>query len=354
MNPSLLLSVVLSIASLSAQTVSPSPFKDWPGDSGIQFPFSHDPVLAATQRAQQIHADLTGSPLLVNKMTWRRKSVFTPPVPAAIPPKTMTLKLTLAAAVAPTSATTNWSANYAASGTLVFSGTISTPAAWTTPPRSAPTPFDFALTFSTPFAYAGSGPFLWDCDVTSASTTDLVVLDLAQTTNLPDSYCAYTMYGAGCANPAGELQLRGRGQTLLSAVANEFRIASVTMNAPPGAFVTVLLGSTQLNLPVPGLCTNLYTNELISITGIADPTGAWESPYLTVPYNAAYVGVPLPMQGAALDTSAPIQQLTASNGLLYRAAPKQPALSLAMVVGTTGSATAQRTLSGSATPVLFQ
>lgn len=348
----LLVSTALLVGGLSAQTVSPSHFKDWAGDLSTPYPFSYNTTAAATLRLQQIHGDLTGNTLVFTKMAWRRNGVFSGTLPAAIPPKTMTVKLTFAASVAPASATTNWSTNYATAGTVVFSGTVNTPASWATAPRSAPAPFELGVAFTAPYAYVGSGPFLWDCDVTSATTTDRVVLDLAQSAFPLYAWCAYDMYGTGCSNGGAEVQLRGKGQTVLSPV-NQFSITSVTANAPVSAPATVLIGTTQLSVPLPGLCTNVYTNALASLSGTTDASGLWE-PYFGVPFNAAYVGVPLTMQSAVLDLARPGVQLAASNGLVYRVAPPQPSFAAAMVTGTTGSATATSAISGRATPVLFQ
>lgn len=97
------------------------------------------------------------------------------------------------------------------------------------------------------------------------------------------------MYRTGCTNGGSEMHLRRRGQTVLSPV-NQFSITSSTLNAPVSAPATVLIGAT-------------------------DATGLWE-PYFGVPYNAAYVGVPLTMQSAVLDLTRPGIQLAASNGLV--------------------------------------
>lgn len=345
------LAAALLAAGLTAQTYSPNHFKDWPGDLSTPYPFSYNTTALSTLRMQQVHDDLTGTPLTITGMALRRVAVLSGVLPTPIPSKLLTMKVTLAPAVAPASATTNWATNYASAGTLVYSGQLSTPPSWMLPPRNAPALFDMGIPFQTNFAYTGSGPFLWDCDVTSASTTDRVTLDLGQSAFMLYAWCAYDMYGNGCAYAGNEVQIRGRGQTVLSPV-NQFSIVSSTLNAPANAVATVLIGNTQLAQPVPGLCSNVYTNALATLGGTTDATGKWE-PYFGVPFNAAYVGFPLTMQSAVVDASRPGIPVAVSNGLVYKPAPPQPAFSIAMVTGTTGSATATSAINGRATPVKF-
>ena len=346
-----MLAAMLTAAGLSAQTYSPGHFQTWPGDTSTPYPFSYNSTAMATLRLQQVHGDLAGTPLSIGSLALRRVAVLSGTLPTPIPQKLMTLTITMAPAVAPASVTTNWSTNYAGAPTVVFTGQVSTPAGWSQPARSAPTSFDMVIPLQASYPYSGNGAFLWDCDVSAASTIDRVTLDLGQSAFFLYAWCGYDMYGTGCSNGTNEVQIRGRGQTVLSPV-NQFSITSATLSAPANAPATVLIGDTQLSLPLPGLCTNVYTNALATLNGTTDATGKWE-PYFGVPYNPIYVGFPLTMQSAVLDLARPGIQLAVSNGLVYRPAPPQPAFACAMVTGTTGSATAASAINGRATPVKF-
>ena len=344
---SVLLALLLS--PLAAQSyVSPAHFASWPGDLSTPYPFSYNTTAATTLRLQQIHEDLQGGVKVFNSLAFRRASVLGTTLPAAIPVKTMTLKLTLGPSVAAAAATTAWPNNYTATGTQVFAGQLVTLPTWNVGPRSAPAPFELVVVFQTPYVYAGTGPFLWDCDVLTATTQDRVNLDQAQSGFPLFSWCAYDMLGVGCSTAGVEMELRGTGQTVLAPV-NQFSILASTIKGPASAAGALLVGVQQTATPLPGLCTLVYVNPLFTLGGTTDAAGTW-SPLIVVPYKAAYVGLPLIMQSAVSDASRPIP-LSASNGLSYRGAPPQPSFAISMVQGTTGSAAATSALVGRGTVV---
>ena len=184
----------------------------------------------------------------------------------------MTLKLTLAPSVAAAAVTTSWTANYAGAGTQVFSGQVITLPTWSAPLRSAPTPFDLMVVFQTPFAYTGTGSFLWDCDVTSATTQDRVTLDYAQSGFPLYAWCAYDMIGTGCLAGGVEMELRGTGRQCLAPV-NQFSVLASTLKAPASSAGVLLVGAQQIAAPLPNLCTLVYVNPLFTLSGTTDAPG---------------------------------------------------------------------------------
>jgi len=134
-------------------------------------------------------------------------------------------------------------------------------------------------------------------------------------------------------------------------VAVFFAIAAATIHAPASSVSALLIGVQQTAIPFPGLCTSIYVNPVLTVNGATDATGTW-SPALAVPFNAAFVGVPLIMQSAVSDASRPFP-LTASNGLKYRAAPAEPAFAIGLALGATGTSMAANAGPGRAVVVKF-
>ena len=344
--------LLASLAATAAAQVSPAHFATWEGDLFNIYPFSYSTTAPNWLRLQQIHEDLMGPPVPITKLTFRREGSINGTPAGNVPVRSITMVLTMAPSVAIAAATTSFAGNVSGASTTVFSGPVSTPLPWATPAMKSPTDFDFPIVFTTPFVYLGSGAFLWDLGVLSmSSTVERVYLDHAQSGFSLFANSAYQMYGSGCTSPNGKMELRAYGQTL-GAPIQAITWGVTTTAAPASTPAAWLIGSQQINQPLQGLCTNVYTNPLVTVAGTTDATGTWQV-YFQTPQNPVFFATSLTMQTAAADATQPFfLPVAASNGLVYRAAPMQPTFAVAIVRGLNGNATGSL-LTGQATVVKF-
>ncbi len=347
-----LLLIPLLAPALAAQSqtfVSPhSHHATWEGDLSLPIPFSL-PTTNTPYRLQQIDAGQTGAVRVLAKLSFRRNA--SSPHLGLAANKTITMKLVLADAVALAGATATFAANYAAAGATVFSGPLSTPPQWLTTTSKSPSDFDFAIPFTAAWPYLGTQPFLWDVDVSAVSTTERSTLDAASSGFPLFAYSAYEMYGKSCKVGTGPMELRSYGQTL-GAPMQAITWGIDTTNAPANAAAVWLIGAQKIAQPIPGLCTDLYTLPLVSVSGTTDAAGAWKT-YFQTPQNPSYFGFPLPMQTVVADPAQSPLPFSASNGLVYRAAPMGPTFQAGYVYAATGQAAGSSFLTGRAVVVQF-
>ncbi|MFO1054461.1 MAG: hypothetical protein U1F36_19750 [Planctomycetota bacterium] len=315
-----------------AQSVSPSPFFAT-RDGDLSMPY----VFTQPSRQQQIHGDLIGNPMVLQSLTFRRDGSANGTAHAVVPGKTITLSIVLADSVDCSAATNTFANNVTGNAVTVFSGTVSTPAIWGVTAKKSPTDFDFQFPI-TPWFYAGAGSFLWDATSSATSDNTRINLDAAQSAFPLFSLCSYEMHGTGCPLVSGPFELRGTGQNLGGLGAYTVGVTATGMpTTTPGVWI---VGFLALDLPIPGVCANLWPQYAVSVPTTSDATGK-ATPYFQVPSNPAWLGLPMEMQMAYADASLPFPVPVAlSNGLTYRVEPMEPAFNVCSVVtGTPGNAT---------------
>ncbi len=329
MKPTRALAFTLLAAPLAAQVVSPSPaFGAQEGDLSLPY------VWTQPSRMQQIHEDLQGTPMLIQGIAFRRDGIRNGDPHPAVAPKSITLNLAFAPAVACAAATGTFASNATGASTVVFQGMLSTPAAWQVPARTAPADFDFRIPIQ-PWPWSGTGAFLWDADSSATSTADRVDVDAAQPSFPLFAWCSYEMHGAGCATQNGVFEIRGSGQNLGGLGAFTVKVTGV--EGPASAPAVWFVGAVPSPATLPGLCAQVWTTPVASVATATDATGHVE-PFFQVPSNQAYVGLPLEMQMAAFDASQTGLPVAATNGLTYRVEPMGPAFTACCVVAPTSGA----------------
>ncbi|HEU4420081.1 MAG TPA: hypothetical protein VFT55_14195, partial [Planctomycetota bacterium] len=299
-------------ASLAAQTiVSPASCVSAEGDSSNTFPF----VGATARRYMQIHADLGAVPLVITKLTFR-VGASTLVFPGT---RTHDMELymgeALPTAVALPSLT--FDANYATPKTLVLPRQFVTfgPTGQSVSPGPNPFHPTLEITLATPFVYSGTAPLIWEVayygSTTSGGSTSS--LDADGSTSVT---ATSTITGTGCmATGATSLMTHtytvndSRGTLLLNGTIS---------NGPANALAFMGIGLSNPGVPVPVLCSNLYTDVVVlQFLGVTSATGSFtgENPTgaLILPNNA--VGLALFTQAFAFDPllSAPFP-MVASNG----------------------------------------
>src|SRR5262249_14607144 len=97
---------------------------------------------------------------------------------------------------------------------------------------------------------------------------------------------------------------------------------------PTSAPSVLLVGLTSPNVPLPGLCTSVYTDAAIfSVSDTTTATGeivTIPSPSFTLAYDPLLVGFTVTAQAASLDASQPGLKVAASNGNTASLPPLMP------------------------------
>jgi hypothetical protein len=98
------------------------------------------------------------------------------------------------------------------------------------------------------------------------------------------------------------------------------------LNGPASAPGAVLVGVVPLNVPIPGLCTNLYTEgSLLSVPFTTSATGTATTTALTIPWTPAWNTVVVTAQAAAADPTQPFNlPLAATQGVSCEVPAAQP------------------------------
>lgn len=362
MNPHPLCSSLLACALAAAvpaqgSQISPKHYTREEGTSLSSYPFSGTtfPV-----RYQQVHTDFKGAPHAINTLGFRRDG--TRAANALFGARTLDIELRLAHANHPTFGAT-FSANYATPPITVFTRKLLAVPDLSQPPRLVPPPEQVYFLFDTPFPYDGVQDLLWETVMHGATGPGTAVpLDLATSGMNLVIPAGYLMTGVGCMVPASsntEMQMR-TSSSLQGFPVNAWIFAYDVVSAPASAAAVFLFGTTNPNLTVPGLCTALYVNPVISVSGTTDAAGAWKplgamTPAPRIPYSANAVGARTEAQVVALDAQRPVGlPLAASNGVSMAFPDWTPVFQAARLyeVGTTtGTGTLAQ---GSVIPVRAQ
>ncbi len=297
--------VLSSLATAQLPVVSPIGHTNLEGPSDNMYPWSNP------FRYQQVHTDLRGTPLPITGIAWRRnQDEFLPSTSSA---KTFDMELTLCDADANTFGIT-FASNYVGTPVNVLVRRQVNSVDWRPAIGQRPAPFDFVIPFDVPFVYLGQNDLLYEVVVYMTSNS-VYQCDAVNGLSRPTTiYGSYTSEGTGCTTTNGSFLLRSQLRHVFTTSQMVFQWDVVA--APPLATGAVLVGFAPFNVPVPGLCTNVYTDgSLLSVplTSLANGTGSTLA--IGVPYNPTWVGVPLSAQAACLDATQPGIGLAASQGV---------------------------------------
>ena len=294
--------------------VSPAPCAIHDGASSNSFPFQ------GPFHYQQGHGDLRGVARTFTGLAWRRDAATTTTMPA----RTVDLEMFMGEGNLATMATT-FASSYSSPPQLVFTRKAVNLPDRSTRPDFQPAPWDINVALDTPFAYSGVQDLFYEIVIHTSSlpTSGSYLSDTYSPTQLT---AAFTSSGTGCTTSNGVMKLRATITS--STTTNAWAASWAITDAPASAPTSLLVGLTNPNQAVPGLCEQLYTDAALFVaSGTSSSAGSIirPSPALSVPYNPALVGFTLTAQAGALDaTQTAGIPVAASNGVTVGLPPLMP------------------------------
>ncbi|MBK8979227.1 MAG: hypothetical protein IPM29_25300 [Planctomycetes bacterium] len=301
--------------------------------------------LGTSTRVQQIDSNLVGRGLpLVSYLGWRRDGA------GGGQQKTTTLTIVMSHADI-NAITSTFATNYKDPPQTVFAMRPVNLPDWSAAMPAAP--FDTRITLDFPFVYNNVDAILWDVkkdnDPGIAYPQDWVA------TMPTNAYGDLPVpLSAGCTTPNGAMVHR----TCLRVTGANLEFGFRVEGAPSSTAVSLLLGFSDPNVAVPGLCANVRT--LVEVTaplGAANAGGAIGLGFpFSIPWNAAYANAPLFTQAIALDPSQPGLSVALSGGLLTPApasATATPIRVLRIYNTSSSSATTGTGPTASACPTIY-
>lgn len=314
------------VATVGAQVVSPVGFANVESTGNNTFPFN-----AAAFTYQQVHGDIRGTPRPITAFAFRRDGTLT----SAYAARTVTVDVFMGdadfAAITNTFAT-----NFVSTPTQVVTNRSVNLPDHSAIPIALPAPFTAVVNLDTPYVHTGVLDLCWDLRLTSNSGTGSYPMDAASGTGVVSTNGTATQLGTGCTTSTGTMELRWTGST----TATQFNLRWAVRGGPASAQTSVLVGN-PVAIPLPSLCTPIQTDgTFFSLGGTTATGGTFTSALVTVPYNPAFVGIPLAAQAASLDASQPGLPLALSNGLLNTIAGPVTGPVLCARIYSSGNATA--------------
>ena len=314
-----------SAAAAQWSQVCPAHYATWEGSSLSGLPFSGT---AFPVRLQQAHVEPKGATRAITQLAFRSSAVAGD---ARFQPRTVDVDIQMGHGNLATFSNV-FAANYTTPAVAVFARRMVNTPDYSIGSRNAPTSFDFVFALDVPFTHNGVDDLIWDINVYGASGAGASVpLDVAQSGSNLVIPSNYQLNGTGCTYGGREMVLRPTGSLQGFPVSGWIQDWSST-NCPPNSPTVFMLGVTDPNLPVRGLCTNLRVLPLVQVPGVSDAAGAFDpfpntSPLPRIPYAASSVGARLEAQVAAIDATGPT--LYASNGATTILPPWTPTVGIA-------------------------
>ena len=269
------------------------------GSSANAFPFSS----AVVRRYMQIHGDLGTTPQLFKKLRFR------PSAPTAATTYTGTLALDVELYMGQSNgvdkASMFFKNNYVLPPTTAIARKIVNmgPQGLVTPP--GPIPFNTAmeLVLDAPFLYTGTKACVWELVVYSNTISGSFQTVDADSVTHVSGVSAIT--GTGCIATG---QTAAMAHTMSAVDSSGILALNFTVTAAPAsAPILAAIGISNPNLPVFGLCSNLYTDLLAVLPiGSASATGA----ITTTESGASTLFLPNLYGGATLYTQCHAPDLT--------------------------------------------
>jgi hypothetical protein len=88
------------------------------------------------------------------------------------------------------------------------------------------------------------------------------------------------------------------------------------LRCPNNAVTLMLVGDTNPNLPIPGLCTpTLYVSPILIVVGIANASGTMILPNTNIPFDPALIGATIFSQAFSDDPGQAVLPFAASQGV---------------------------------------
>jgi hypothetical protein len=310
---------------LAAQTVSPVGYDKKMSDASNHLPFGASTAFGVC-RYQQAHGDLTGAPLTVKEIAFRRRAGGL----NTFAGRTATLELLVGEGPFDSFAG-SFAANYAAAPVVAIGKKeISLPELVATPGLQ---PFVAKLPLDAPWTYSGRDALLWETKVSKVvrTTVDYALDFVAGAHGRRDGI----PYGTGC----------NAGATSAAAQLNDddgtLRLLLQLAKAPAASSGILLLGTSDPDLAIPGLCTRLHSDgALVLSLPPTDGSGnlSWR-PVVRIANSAGYAGLELRLQAFFVDPQQSPLPLSGTNGLQVAVPPPNPPGAMVHRLFLNGSAT---------------
>jgi hypothetical protein len=286
------LALLAPLAVLPAQNHLYSPPEAATADANSE---NSRPFSGAGSRYLQMHGDLIGPARTVMGLAMRRDGNVGALASAAA--RTMDLELYCFHATAGRPSTT-FTANYATAPVPVLARRLVTLPDWTAN-LGSPAPWNLLLPFDAPFAYGGTQPFGWEVRIHGTTVAGNYFADGYESTG---TYGRSTTRGTGCTATGRSTPMTLTPQTFSNRATNAIQFGWWIGSAPANAPSTFLIGGLASDLPVPGLCTNLYVGGgFVTVDATANAAGTATMPAVAVAFAPAFVGAQLHGQGASVD-----------------------------------------------------
>ena len=269
------------------------------------------PFFFASQRYQQVHADVRGMAIVINELGFRRSPAST--VYASAIARTIDAEVLMGNGDYATS-TTTFASNYTSMPTQAIVRKMINLPDITNPTTASPEPFNILFPFDTPFVYTGTTDLTWDILIHGNTSTGAYFCDARGGYNT----AGVQNVGTGCV-ATGQMNTMLQQATVrtLPAPQNLIDFAPRIFYGPQAAMCAILMATQTVNTPVPGLCSNLHVlNVVMTFPGMTATTNGVFTASFTVPFQQNYVGVPLAFQGVALDSGQSGIGVAVTNGAI--------------------------------------
>ena len=289
----LLLSLLVVTASAVAQsyTVSPSVVGTADGNSNNTYPWSW-----ASGRYQQIHGDMRGTVRTITALSQRRDGGLGASTTAVA--RSVDVEYYMADSDFALASST-FATNYASAPMNVVTRKFINLPDWTAA-TTKPAPFTFTVPFDVPFVYVGLKDLVWEVAVHSTTATGTWPADAFSA--ILSSSGASVSTGLGCFATTRTSRMSISASQQTEFVPQTMSLSYFANSAPASAPSAFLLGLVNPGIPVPGLCANLYVDQVfMTINATAGTTGLFSAPTITVPYDPQLVGFRVYAQAASLD-----------------------------------------------------
>lgn len=285
-------------APAQSHTVSPPYYSTRPGNTYQDMPFGRD---SAGRRWQQIHGDVKGTPMTLAGISLRRAAGG-----SGMPRR---VDMEIVAAHSNLANLSNWfAANYVGAPVTVLGRTTVTLPSWEYS-QGSPEPWTLMLPFTTPFPYLAKDDLLWEIRVHGTTLqapylSDAWLWDQARDQrNMPQKQVCNTCCSMSQTVTA---YTRARGQSLTFGVSLD--------NGRPNAAAGIMVGLSNPDLTIPGLCTKLCTSGEWTLPWWTDGSGRFVMPPLVVGYDEKWNGQKLYVQTTQLGLCGSGLPVTLSQG----------------------------------------
>ena len=245
-------------APLFAQStfVSPAPASATvDGSASNAFPWNSTII----GRYMQIHSDVVGTAMLVNRVAQRRNGSTATSAGTRI----VDMDLSMGESVPYDRYSYVFAANYIGGSTVVVPRQIVNIGPNST--AGNPSPFEMVVPLTTPFVYTGINSLAWEVmQYSNVANGTFSSVDTQAGTSGASATVSLT--GAGCTATGQSLVMDMQVQHVERG--GTYQFGAYVRYAPANAPTVLFIGTSNPNLPFPGLCGNLYT-DLIAQIGIA-------------------------------------------------------------------------------------